>query len=62
MTFRWHLLTKYAVLIASLVSLTLIVNGISSIWFSYQENQRHLVALQHEKAIGAAQRIAIFTA
>jgi len=57
MTFRWRLLTKYAVLIASLVSLTLIASGMTSIWFSYQENQRQLVALQHEKAIGAAARI-----
>ena len=57
MKLRWRLFAKYAVLIASLVSLTLIASGVTSIWFSYQENQRQLVALQHEKAIGAAARI-----
>jgi signal transduction histidine kinase len=51
------LFTKYAVLIASLVSLTLIASGVISLWFSYQENQRQLVALQREKAVGAAARI-----
>ena len=57
MKLRWRLFAKYAVLIASLVSLTLIASGITSIWFSYEENQRQLVALQREKAIGAAARI-----
>jgi signal transduction histidine kinase len=54
---RWRLFNKYAVLIASLVSLTLIASGIISIWFSYEENKRQLIALQREKAIGAAARI-----
>ena len=57
MKLRWRLFAKYAVLIAALVSLTLIASGITSIWFSYEENQRQLVALQREKAIGAAARI-----
>ena len=57
MKMRWRLFAKYAVLIASLVSLTLIASGVTSIWFSYEENQRQLVALQREKAAGAAARI-----
>jgi len=57
MKLRWRLFAKYAVLIAALVSLTLIASGVTSIWFSYEENQRQLVALQREKAIGAAARI-----
>jgi signal transduction histidine kinase/HAMP domain-containing protein len=39
------------------VSAALIASGATSLYFSYRENQDHLVALQQEKAIAAATRI-----
>jgi len=54
---RWRLFTKYAAFIIILVSAALAASGATSLYFSYQENQEHLIALQHEKAIAAAGRI-----
>jgi GAF domain-containing protein/HAMP domain-containing protein len=54
---RWRLFPKYALLIIALVAGMLLASGAVGIWFSYQENQEHLVALQDEKAQGAANRI-----
>ena len=60
MTRRWRLFPKYALLIIALVAGMLLASGAVGIWFSYQENQDHLVALQDEKANGAATRIEQF--
>ena len=60
MTRRWRLFPKYALLIIALVAGMLLASGAVGIWFSYQENQNHLVALQDEKASGAATRIEEF--
>ena len=57
MTPRWRLLTKYAAFIIGLVSAALLVSGGVSVYFSYRENQEHLVTLQREKAVAAATRI-----
>ena len=57
MTRRWRLFPKYALLIIALVAGMLLASGAVGVWFSYQENQDHLVALQEEKAVGAANRI-----
>ena len=57
MTPRWRLFTKYAAFIIILVTVALLASGGVSLYFSYRENQEHLVALQHEKAIAAATRI-----
>ena len=57
MTRRWRLFPKYALLIATLVGGMLAVNSAIGIWFSYRENEAHLVALQVEKAGNAATRI-----
>ena len=57
MTQRWRLFPKYALLIIGLVTLMLLASGAVGIYFSYRENQDHLVALQREKAQGAAARI-----
>ncbi|MEO7150228.1 MAG: hypothetical protein ABIX46_00740 [Burkholderiaceae bacterium] len=60
MTRRWRLFPKYALLIIALVAGMLLASGAVGIWFSYQENQDHLIALQDEKANGAATRIEQF--
>jgi len=54
---RWRLFPKYATLIIALVAGVLIVSGAISIFFSYRETRAQLVALQFEKAQGAATRI-----
>lgn len=54
---RWHLFPKYALLIITLVSGMLVASGAVVIYFSYRENQSHVVALQAEKAQAAATRI-----
>ena len=54
---RWRLFPKYATLIIALVAGVLIASSAVSIAFSWREIQSHLVALQAEKAQGAANRI-----
>jgi len=54
---RWRLFPKYATLIIALVAGVLLVSGAISIYFSYRETRAQLVALQFEKAQGAATRI-----
>jgi signal transduction histidine kinase/putative methionine-R-sulfoxide reductase with GAF domain len=54
---RWRLFGKYATLIIALVGGALLASGMLSLYFSYRENQEHLVALQQEKALAAATRI-----
>ena len=57
MTRRWRLFPKYALLIITLVGSMLVASGAISIYFSWRENEAHLVALQEEKAQNAATRI-----
>ncbi|TSA16544.1 MAG: HAMP domain-containing protein [Betaproteobacteria bacterium] len=57
MTLRWRLFPKYATLIIVLVGGMLAASGGISLYFSYRENQEHLVELQREKAQSAATRI-----
>jgi len=54
---RRRLFTKYFALIVALVSGALIASSAISLYFSYQESQRVLTALQREKAVAAAYRI-----
>ncbi|HEV8311729.1 MAG TPA: GAF domain-containing protein [Burkholderiaceae bacterium] len=54
---RGHLFRKYLLLILSLVTLSLLVSGGASVYFSYREHRAALASLQHEKAVGAASRI-----
>ena len=54
---RWRLFPKYATLIIALVAGVLLASGAVSLYFSWRETQAHLVALQAEKAQGAATRI-----
>ncbi|MGH8702167.1 MAG: GAF domain-containing protein, partial [Burkholderiales bacterium] len=57
MTPRWRLFTKYAAFIIALVSAALLASGGVSLYFSYRENQDHLITLQREKSLAAATRI-----
>ena len=54
---RWRLFPKYATLIIALVGGVLVASGAISLAFSWREIQDNLVALQAEKAQGAATRI-----
>ena len=51
---------KYAVLIAGLVTVALLVSGLVEIYFSYQEHKDALILVQREKAVSAAARIEAF--
>src|SRR4051794_18688841 len=54
---RWRLFPKYATLIVAVVAGVLVISGAISLAFSWRETRSHLVALQFEKAQGAAMRI-----
>jgi hypothetical protein len=54
---RWRLFPKYATLIIAVVASVLGASSAVSLVFSWREIQAHLVALQNEKAQGAASRI-----
>ena len=53
---RWRLFPKYATLIIAVVASVLGASSAVSLVFSWREIQAHLVALQNEKAHGAASR------
>jgi len=57
---RRRLFWKYVSVLALLVSGALVTSGAIELYFSYHENQAALVAVQREKAIGAAARIGAF--
>jgi two-component system, NtrC family, sensor kinase len=57
---RGRLFRKYALLLAGLVSVALIANGLLDIWFSYREQRALLVRIQAEQAAAAAARISHF--
>ena len=57
MILRGSLFRKYAILFVALVSGALLVSGLLETYFSYRENRDALVALEQEKALGAAARI-----
>jgi signal transduction histidine kinase len=54
---RGRLARKYLAIMVALVTGALLVSGAVQIYYSYNENKAALVALQREKAIGAASRI-----
>jgi signal transduction histidine kinase len=57
---RGRLFRKYVLVIVALVTGALLASGLVEIYFSYQENKEALVALQREKAVGAAAQIESF--
>ncbi len=60
MIWRGSLFRKYAVFFVVLVSVALVTSGAVELYFTYQESKEALVALQREKALGAAGRIEQF--
>ena len=60
-TSRWRLFPKYATLIILVAAGVLVAGGVLSLYFSWSETRAHLVALQLEKAQGAATRIEQYT-
>jgi len=52
-----RLFRKYVAVVLSLVGGVLIVSSLSDLYFSYQENKRALVRVEHEKAAAAAAEI-----
>ena len=54
---RGRLARKYAIVLVALVTGALLASGAVEIYSSYNENKAALVALQREKAAGAASRI-----
>jgi signal transduction histidine kinase len=57
---RGRLFRKYAALLAGLVSVALVTNGLLDIWFSYREQKALLVRIQAEQAGAAAAKISQF--
>src|SRR6266404_4667069 len=54
---RRRLFWKYTTFFVLLVTAELLASGITELYFTYQENQAALVALQREKALAAASQI-----
>lgn len=57
---RGRLFRKYALPLAGLLSVALIVSGLLSIWSSYREQRNLLVRVQTEQAAAAASKISQF--
>ena len=57
---RASLFYKYVGLFLIIVSLALLSNGLSQIWFSYREHEASLVRIQREQAKAAADKISQF--
>lgn len=57
MSVKTSLFKKYALILSSLIGLTLLLSGVLNISYAYRESQQVLVALQREKAEAAAARI-----
>src|SRR6516164_1613731 len=55
-----RLFRKYVALILAVVCLALLANGLSEIWFSYQEHKAALIRIQREQAEAAAAKIGQF--
>jgi signal transduction histidine kinase len=57
---RGRLFRKYAAMFVAVVCLALVTNGLSDIWFSYQELKALLVRIQRSQVDGAADKITQF--
>jgi hypothetical protein len=58
--FRGRLFTKYVALLAAVVCIALLINGLSEIWFLYQEHKTSLIRIQREQAEAASAKISQF--
>ena len=57
---RGRLFTKYVTLFAAVVCVALLTNGLSEIWFFYQDHKASLIRIQREQAEGASAKIGQF--
>jgi signal transduction histidine kinase len=57
---RGRLFRKYVALFLAVVCVALVTNGLSEIWFSYQEHKASLIRIQREQAESAAAKIGQF--
>ncbi len=57
---RSRIFVKYVTLLVALVSVALLANGASEIWFFYREHKASLIHIQREQAEGAAAKISQF--
>jgi HAMP domain-containing protein len=57
---RGRLFRKYVGLFLAVVCIALLTNGLSEIWFSYQEHKTSLIRIQREQAEAAAAKIGQF--
>src|SRR5256712_1298957 len=57
---RGRLFRKYVALFLAVVCVALLANGLSEIWFSYQEHKTSLIRVQREQAEAAAAKIGQF--
>jgi signal transduction histidine kinase len=57
---RSRIFVKYVTLLVALVSVALLANGASEIWFFYREYKASLIHIQSEQAEGAAAKISQF--
>jgi signal transduction histidine kinase len=57
---RGRLFRKYVGLFLAVVCVALLTNGLSEIWFSYQEHKTSLIRIQREQAEAAAAKISQF--
>ena len=59
-TARGRLFRKYVGLFLAVVCVALLTNGLSEIWFSFQEHKASLIRIQREQAEAAAAKISQF--
>jgi signal transduction histidine kinase len=57
---RGRLFRKYVGLFLAVVCIALLTNGLSEVWFSYQEHKSSLIRIQREQAEAAAAKIGQF--
>src|SRR5262249_54645531 len=57
---RGRLFRKYVGLFLAVVCIALLTNGLSEVWFSYQEHKTSLIRIQREQAEAAAAKIGQF--
>jgi signal transduction histidine kinase len=60
LTVRGGLFRKYVAMFVAVVSVSLMINGASDIWFSYREQKALLVRIQRSQAEFAAEKISQF--
>ena len=57
---RGRIFLKYVTLFVAVVSIALLANSVSEVWFTYQEHKAALIRIQREQAEAAAAKIGQF--